>query len=75
MSSKRVKLYEEALQRLIEQDKRISFDAVALEAGRERGAIKGNDPEIVELKTRSPQQKSSKIKMVVQQILKRILLY
>lgn len=62
MSSKRVKLYEEALQRLIEQDKRISFDAVALEAGRERGAIKGNDPEIVELKTRSPQQKSSKNK-------------
>lgn len=52
MSSKRVKLYEEALQRLIEQDKRISFDAVALEAGRERGAIKGNDPEIVELKNK-----------------------
>lgn len=52
MSSKRVKLYEEALQRLIEQDKRISFDAVALEAGRERGAIKGNDPEIFELKNK-----------------------
>ena len=52
MSSKRVKLYEEALQRLIEQDKRISFDAVALEAGRQRGAIKGNDPEIIELKNK-----------------------
>ncbi len=52
MSSKRVKLYEEALQRLIEQDKRISFDAVALEAGRDRGAIKGNDPEIIELKNK-----------------------
>lgn len=52
MSSKRIKPYEEALQRLIEQDKRISFDAVALEAGRQRGAIKGNDPEIIELKNK-----------------------
>lgn len=52
MSSKRVKLYEEALQRLIEQNKRISFDAVALEAGRERGAIKGDDLEIIELKNK-----------------------
>lgn len=52
MSSKRVKIYEEALQRLIDRNEKISFDAVALEAGRDRGAIKGNHPEIIELKNK-----------------------
>lgn len=52
MSSKRVQIYEEALHRLIEKGVRISFDAVALEAGRDRGAIKGNDPEIIKLKNK-----------------------
>lgn len=50
MSSKRIQNYEEALQRLIDRNERISFDAVALEAGRDRGAIKGNDSEIIALK-------------------------
>ncbi|WP_171334279.1 hypothetical protein [Acinetobacter soli] len=48
--SKSVKAYYSALDRLISQNKRISYDAVALEAGRGRGAIKGNSLEIIELK-------------------------
>ena len=50
MSSKRIKNYEDALQRLLDRNESISFDAVAIEAGRDRGAIKGNDPEIIALK-------------------------
>lgn len=48
--SKATKAYYSALKRLIDEGKRISFDAVALEAGRGRGAIKGNTLEIMELK-------------------------
>jgi hypothetical protein len=50
MSSKRIQNYEDALQRLLDRNESISFDAVAIEAGRDRGAIKGNDPEIIALK-------------------------
>lgn len=50
MTSKRIKNYEDALQRLLDRNESISFDAVAIEAGRDRGAIKGNDPEIIALK-------------------------
>lgn len=48
--SKAIIAYYAALERLIDQEKRISFDAVALEAGRGRGAIKGNTIEITQLK-------------------------
>lgn len=58
MSSKRVQIYEEALHRLIEKGVRISFDAVAMEAGRDRGAIKGNDLEIIELKNKITEAKN-----------------
>lgn len=42
--------YYAALERLIKHNKKISFDAVAMEAGRGRGAIKGNTREVKELK-------------------------
>ena len=58
MTSKRIQVYEDALLRLIESGKRISFDAVALEAGRDRGAIKGNEPEIIELKNKITEAKN-----------------
>lgn len=48
--SKATKAYYAALKHLINEGKRISFDAVALEAGRGRGAIKGDTPEIRALK-------------------------
>ncbi|MEN8320007.1 hypothetical protein [Acinetobacter junii] len=48
--SKAIIAYYAALARLIDQERRISFDSVALEAGRGRGAIKGNKNEITQLK-------------------------
>ncbi|MEB6666851.1 hypothetical protein MXM33_07375 [Acinetobacter vivianii] len=48
--SKPIIEYYAALSRLIDQERRISFDSVALEAGRGRGAIKGNTIEITQLK-------------------------
>ncbi|HCA5151954.1 TPA: hypothetical protein MW187_003563 [Acinetobacter baumannii] len=48
--SKAIIAYYAALARLIDQERRISFDSVALEAGRGRGAIKGNTVEITRLK-------------------------
>ncbi|MFL1423582.1 hypothetical protein ACJOWW_03805 [Acinetobacter baumannii] len=48
--SKATNAYYAALKRLIDEGKRISFDSVALEAGRGRGAIKGNTVEIKALK-------------------------
>lgn len=48
--SKAIIAYYAALARLIDQERRISFDSVALEAGRGRGAIKGNTIEITQLK-------------------------
>ena len=51
-------MYEDALLRLIEGGKRISFDAVALEAGRDRGAIKGSEPEIIALKNKITEAKN-----------------
>lgn len=48
--SKSIKAYYAALEQLVKKNKRISLDAVALEAGRGRGAIKGDSPEIIKLK-------------------------
>lgn len=57
MSQKSINEYYSALNRLIiddpiylEKGTKINFDTVALEAGRGRGAIKGNSQEIVALK-------------------------
>jgi hypothetical protein len=57
MSQKSINEYYSALNRLITDDPiylekgtKINFDTVALEAGRGRGAIKGNSQEIVALK-------------------------
>ncbi|MBU3081598.1 hypothetical protein [Acinetobacter baumannii] len=57
MSLKSIKDYYSALNRLINDDpiyvekgSKINFDTVALEAGRGRGAIKGNSQEIITLK-------------------------
>ncbi|NNH39584.1 hypothetical protein [Acinetobacter terrae] len=49
-TSKAIKAYYIALQHLKDTDQRISFDAVALAAGRGRGAIKGSTSEIIKLK-------------------------
>lgn len=48
--SKATKAYYVALQSLINSDRKINFDTVALEAGRGRGAIKGTSVEIIEFK-------------------------
>jgi len=57
MSSKSIQRYYDALKRLeanepiiLPKGTKINNDTVALEAGRRRGAIKGNSPEIIELK-------------------------
>ncbi|MEB6625376.1 MULTISPECIES: hypothetical protein [Acinetobacter calcoaceticus/baumannii complex] len=63
--SKAIIAYYAALERLINQEKRISFDAVALEAGRGRGAIKGNTIEITQLKnaiTLAKEEQEKKLK-------------
>jgi|GEM_PF-7088643 len=48
--TKSIQRYYDALDRLLEQGAKISFDSVSLEAGRGRGAIKGDSAEIFELK-------------------------
>ncbi|MBP4064355.1 hypothetical protein ACJOYF_03910 [Acinetobacter baumannii] len=63
--SKATKAYYIALKHLVNEGKRISFDAVALEAGRGRGAIKGDSHEIRALKEailKAKEEQESKLK-------------
>jgi hypothetical protein len=75
MWSKSIQRYYDALKRLQENEpiilpkgSKINNDTVALEAGRKRGAIKGNSPEIIELKR---QIYESKIKLISKAIPKK----
>ncbi|MEA1227987.1 hypothetical protein ODQ17_01310 [Acinetobacter sp. IRS14] len=68
--SKATKAYYAALKRLISEGKRVSFDAVAIEAGRGRGAIKGASHEIRALKEailKAKEEQESKLKRNSQQ--------
>lgn len=66
-STKAINDYTLALEELIKNNEKITFDAVSIKAGRGKGAIKGNSPEILQLrekiiKAKTAQKESKLIK-------------